>query len=112
MLPAGAARRLRIYVGEADRWQGRHLAAAIILSAREHGLAGATLLRGLGGFGAHRSIHDARLFEVEGNLPEVVEIIDRADRIAGFLPELARMLPEGQGLVTAEDVEVAPRAPA
>ena len=107
---AGPARRLRIYIGEADRWQGRRLSHAIILRAREQGLAGATLLRGLGGYGAHRAIHDARLFEVEGNLPEIVEIIDRADRISEFLPLLSQMVREG--LITLEDVEVVPRAPA
>lgn len=103
------ARRLRVYVGEADRWQGRRLSHAIVLRAREAGLAGATVVRGLGGFGAHRSIHDARLFDVEGNLPEVVEIVDLAERVEAFLPLLREML--HGGLVTLEDVLVVRHPP-
>lgn len=100
----GPASRLRIYVGEADRWQGERLAHAIVLRAREHGLAGATVARGIGGFGTHHRPHDAHLVEVESNLPEVVEIIDSAERITAFLTVLEGMV--RQGLVTRDDVRV------
>ena len=100
----GPAKRLRVYVGEADRWEGQPLSHAIVVKAREMGLAGATVARGLGGYGAHHRIHDAHLIEVEGNLPEVVEIVDAAKRIDDFIPVLDRMVREG--MATVDDVEV------
>lgn len=100
----GPAKRLRVYVGESDLWEGKQLSHAIVLKARERGLAGATVARGLGGYGAHHWIHDAHLIEVESNLPEVVEIIDRADHIEAFIPALDQMVREG--MVTIDDVEV------
>ncbi len=100
----GPGKRLRIYVGEADRYEGRPLSHAIVLKAREHGLAGATVVRAVGGFGAHHRTHDAHLIEVEDNLPQVVEIIDAAPRVVAFLPVLEEMVREG--LVTMDDVEV------
>lgn len=100
----GPAKRVRVYVGEGDRWEGEPLSHAIVRKAREQGLAGATVTKGLGGYGAHHRIHDAHLIEVEGNLPEVVEIIDRAERIQGLMSILDEMVREG--LVTIDDVEV------
>jgi PII-like signaling protein len=100
----GPAKRLRIYVGEADTSHGQPLAHAIVLRARAAGLAGATVAKGIGGYGAHRVLHDAGLIEVEGNLPLIVELVDRADRIEAFLPVVAGMVREG--MVTIEDVQV------
>ncbi len=95
---------LRVYVGESDRFEGKSLYEAIVLLARERGLAGATVLRGLSGFGAHSRIHTTKVLRLSEDLPVVVEIVDREDRVRAILPELDRMV--GEGLVTLEKVEV------
>lgn len=100
----GQAQLLRIFIGESDRAEGRPLYEAIVLAAREAGLAGATVLRGLEGFGAHSRIHTARILRLSEDLPIVVEIVDREDRIAAFLPRLDAMV--GEGLITLETVQV------
>jgi hypothetical protein len=100
----GQAQLLRIFIGESDRSAGKPLYEAIVLAAREAGLAGATVLRGLEGFGARSRIHTARILRLSEDLPIVVEIVDRAERIAGFLPRLDAMV--GEGLVTLETVQV------
>jgi len=100
----GPGRLLRIFVGESDRWEGRPLHEAIVLRARERGLAGATVLRGLAGFGAHSRIHTAAVLRLSEDLPMVVEIADTPERIAAFLPELDGMVREG--MVTVEDVHI------
>lgn len=95
---------LRIYIGESDRWQHVPLYEAIVLAAREHGLAGATVLRGPMGFGANSRIHTAKILRLSEDLPIVIEIVDRADSIRGFLGVLDGMVAEG--LVTLQDVQV------
>jgi hypothetical protein len=100
----GEGRLLRVFVGESDRWEGRPLYEAIVFRARERGLAGATVLRGLAGFGAHSRIHTASVLRLSEDLPIVVEIADTAERIASFLPELDGMVREG--MVTVEDVHI------
>jgi hypothetical protein len=97
------ATRLRIYLGEQDRWHGQGLAWAIICAARDHGLAGATVLQGIEGYGAERSIHTQRPFSFSSDLPLMVEIIDVPKRIEAFLPVVESML--GGGLATTEPVE-------
>lgn len=107
----GTGKLLRIFVGESDTWHGEPLYEAIVRRAKEHGLAGATVLRGIEGFGAHSRIHTARLLRMSEDLPLVIEIVDSEDRIRGVLPMLDEMVSEG--LVTLESVEViAYRAPA
>ena len=91
----GEGELLRIYIGESDHWHGRPLYEAIVQLARERGLAGATVLRGLMGFGAHSRLHTAKVLRLSEDLPIVIEIADRADRIAGILPELDRMMSVG-----------------
>lgn len=100
----GPAKRLRIYVGESDQWRGRPLYHAIVLKAREMGLAGATVFRGLEGYGANSRIHTARFLELSSDLPMVIDIVDRPEAIQAFLPHLDAFVTEG--LVTLEDVEV------
>lgn len=100
----GEGQLLRIFVGEADRWHGRSLYEAIVLRAREAGLAGATVLRGLMGYGAKSRIHTAKVLRLSEDLPIVIEIADRADRIEAFLPVLDEMVADG--LVTLERVQV------
>jgi PII-like signaling protein len=95
---------LRIFVGESDQWQGRPLYEAIMVRAREIGLAGTTVVRGIAGFGANSRIHTTKILRLSEDLPIVVEIADNAERIEAFLPELDRMV--GEGLVTLERVRI------
>jgi PII-like signaling protein len=95
---------LRVFIGEADRWHGRPLYEALVLKAREAGLAGATVLRGLEGFGAHSRLHTAKVLRLSQDLPIVIELVDREDRIRAFIPVCDEMI--GEGLITLEKVEV------
>jgi PII-like signaling protein len=95
---------LRIYIGEADRFEGRPLYEAIVLKARELHLAGATILRGPMGFGRSSRLHTAKILRLSEDLPIVIEIVDGQERIDAFLPVLEPML--GSGLVTMEKVQV------
>lgn len=96
--------RLRIYVNESDRWEGKPLYEAVLRAAREQGLAGGTTLRGIEGFGANDRIHTVKVLRLSEDLPIVIEIVDQSDRIAGFIPLLDEMLAEG--MMTIENVHV------
>lgn len=100
----GEGKLLRIFIGESDRWEGQPLYEAIVRRVREAGGAGATVLRGIEGFGAHSRIHTARILRLSEDLPIVIEVVDRADRIDGLLPLLDEMIREG--LVTIERVDI------
>jgi hypothetical protein len=95
---------LRIYIGEQDKHKHQPLYEAIVLKARELGLAGATVLRGPMGFGAHSRLHTAKILRLSEDLPVLIEIVDKEDKINAFLPELDKLL--GDGLVTLEKVRV------
>lgn len=95
---------LRIFIGESDRWQGMPLHDAIVRKLRERGLAGATVLRGLEGFGAHSRIHTASVLRLSEDLPIVIEVIDKPERIEEILPSLDEMISEG--LMTLEQVRI------
>lgn len=95
---------LRIFVGESDKLEGMPLYEWVVRKAREHGLAGATVLRGLEGFGAHSLLHTAKILRLSADLPIVIEIVDSADKIERFLPLIDDAIPEG--LATIERVEV------
>jgi len=95
---------LRIFVGESDRWNHQPLYEAIVLKARELGLAGATVLRGPMGYGASSRLHTAKILRLSMDLPMVIEIVDTDERIQQLLPQLEEMVLEG--LVTLEDVQV------
>ena len=95
---------LRIFIGESDRADHRPLYEAIVLKAREAGLAGATVLRGVMGFGKHSVLHTAKILRLSEDLPMVVEIVDSLEKIEGFLPVLDEMISDG--LVTLERVRV------
>ncbi len=95
---------LRIFIGESDRWHGRSLHLALVEEAKRQGLAGATVLRGIEGFGAHSRIHTTRLVELSSDLPLVIEIVDEEEKIRAFLPTVEAMVQEG--LVTWERVNV------
>jgi PII-like signaling protein len=100
----GEGELLRIFIGESDHWNGKPLFEAIVLRARELGLAGATVLRGLEGFGAHSRIHTSSILRLSQDLPIVVEIVDQRERIEAFLPILDEMVHEG--MITVEKVRV------
>jgi uncharacterized protein len=96
---------LRIFVGEDDKTRDRRpLYEAIVLTAREAQLAGATVLRGPMGFGHSTRLHSTKILDAPENLPLVIEIVDTEDKIKGFLPTLNAMMPSG--LVTLEKVQV------
>ncbi len=95
---------LRIYLGEQDKWHHTPLYEAIVLKAREMGLAGATVLRGPMGFGAHSHLHTAKILRLSEDLPVLIEIVDKEDKINAFLPVLDKMV--GDGLVTLEKVHI------
>ena len=91
---------LRIFVGESDKHGHIPLYEAIVLKARETGLAGATVLRGVMGFGRHSVMHTAKILRLSEDLPLIVEIVDSLENIERFLPILDTMVLEG--LVTLE----------
>ena len=95
---------LRIFVGESDRFEGRPLYEAIVLKAREAGLAGATVLRSPMGYGANSRLHTAKILRLSDDLPMIIEIVDEEAKINAFLPQLDRMM--GSGLVTLEKIKV------
>lgn len=101
---ASKAKRLRIYIGESDRWKGRPLFRAIVEKAKELEMAGATVFRGLMGFGAHSRIHTASIVALSSDLPMLVEIVDSEEYINKLLPYLDEMLEEG--MMTIDDIEV------
>ena len=95
---------LRIFIGESDRHGQHPLYEAIVLKARETGLAGATVVRGVMGFGKNSVIHTAKILRLSEDLPMVIEIVDRPDKLEAFLPALDEMISDG--LVTMERVNV------
>lgn len=101
---ASRAKRLRVYIGEADRWEGQPLFHAIVRKAKELDLAGASVFRGLEGYGANSRIHTARIVDLSADLPVLVEIIDSEEYIAKLMPYLDEMVQEG--MVTVDDVEI------
>jgi PII-like signaling protein len=95
---------MRIFIGESDCWQGQPLYEAIVLKARELHLAGATVLRGPMGFGAHSRLHTTKILRLSQDLPIVIEIVDSRENIDRLIPHINQMVSEG--LVTLENVEV------
>ena len=95
---------LRIFIGESDRYGHHPLYEAIVLKAREKGLAGATVLRGVMGFGKHSILHTAKILRLSEDLPMVIEIVDAAEKVEDFLPVLDEMIKDG--LVTLEPIRV------
>jgi hypothetical protein len=95
---------LRIFIGESDRYEGLPLYEWIVKQARQQGLAGATVLRGIAGFGAASRIHTANILRLSLDLPVVVEIVDKPERIETFLPIVDAVVKEG--LVTTEKAHI------
>ncbi len=104
----GRSKLLRIFTGEADRIGHDLLYEKILLAAREHGLAGGTVIKGIMSYGASSHVHRARLIELSEDLPVVIEIIDQEEKIDLFLPivnDLFEQCGKG-GLITLENVDV------
>jgi uncharacterized protein len=95
---------LRLFFGENDRHEGLPLYEWIVRKAREHGLAGATVLRGIEGFGAHSRVHTAKILRLSTDLPIIVEIVDTREKIERFLPVIDGAISEG--LATLEKVTI------
>ncbi|MGW7404872.1 DUF190 domain-containing protein [Streptomyces sp. NPDC054833] len=100
----GRALRVTVYIGENDTWHHRPLYAEIVHRARAAGLAGASVFRGVEGFGASSMIHTSRLLSLSEDLPVAVVIVDTEERVRAFLPQLDELV--GEGLVTLDDCEV------
>ena len=98
------AKRLTVLVGETDRWHHKPLYTEIVRRAHSAGLAGATVMRGFEGYGAGRHVHTTRILSLSEDLPVAVVIVDDAERIEAFLPELDEVVVEGIAVV--DDVEL------
>jgi PII-like signaling protein len=100
----GSALLARIYIGESDRWEGRPLYQAIVETLRAEGMAGATVLRGIEGYGRAARVHTAHILRLSEDLPVLIEVVDQEDRLRAILPRIDAMV-DG-GLITLEHVEV------
>lgn len=100
----GEGKLLRIFIGESDRWHSKPLYEAIVELARKEGLAGATVIRGIEGFGADSRLHTSRILRLSEDLPVVIEIVDTEENIERVLPMLDPMV--GEGMLTVERVHV------
>lgn len=100
----GPALLVRIYIGESDHHDGRPLYEAIVQLLRQRGLAGATVLRGIEGFGRNARVHTTRILHLSGDLPVLIEAVDEEAKVRAILPELDAMV--GEGLITLERIEV------
>ena len=103
MLPE-QGKLLRIFIGEQDTHQGKPLYQWLVEEARNNGLAGATVLRGMEGYGAHSRLHTAKVLRLSIDLPVVIEIVDTEEKIEAFLPVVDNAIPEG--LATVERVQI------
>jgi len=100
----GKAKMVRVHIGEDDEWRGTPLHEAIVARCREMDIAGATVYRGILGYGANSRIHRRKVFALSEDLPLMIAIIDTEEKIAALLPVLDEMVEEG--LVAVSDVEV------
>lgn len=95
---------MRIHIGESDKWEGRALHQAILELLRREGFSGATVLRGVAGFGSASRIHTDKILRLSQDLPIVIEVVEDAARVESILPRLDQMI--GGGLITLEKVRV------
>lgn len=103
-LTGKTAKRLTIYIGESDQWRGKALYAALLETLRAQGMAGATVTRGLAGFGAHSVVHTASILRLSLDLPLIIQVVDTSEKMERALKVIAPMV--GEGLMILEDVEV------
>ena len=100
----GEGKLLRVFIGESDTWHGKPLYQAIVERVRREGLAGATVLRGIEGFGADSHLHTSRILRLSEDLPVVIEIVDTPEQIDRVVPILDEMV--GEGMLTLERVQI------
>lgn len=100
----GPATRLTIFVGETDQWHHKPVYTEIVHRAHAAGIAGASVLRGIEGYGASQHVHTTRILSLSQDLPVAIIVVDSAERIQAFLPQLDELILEG--LVIIDDVEV------
>ena len=100
----GDGKLLRLFIGESDTWHGKPLYQAIVERVRTEGLAGATVVRGIEGFGADSHLHTSRILRLSEDLPVVIEIVDTAEQIDRIVPILDEMVTEG--MLTLERVQI------
>ncbi len=101
---SGEQHLVRVFIGESDHWHGKALHTALLERLRQEGFAGATVTRGIAGFGAHSVVHTTRLLELSSDLPILIEIVESDDRLPALTAILDEMILEG--LVTIEKVRV------
>ncbi|MBE0661194.1 MAG: DUF190 domain-containing protein [Bacteroidales bacterium] len=104
----GEAKLLRIFVGSGDKIGNTPLYEAIVLAAKKYGVAGATVLRGVMGYGANSFVHTAKILALSEDLPMVIEMVDEASKIDGFIKQVEKFFdhPKYGGLITTEKVQV------
>lgn len=95
---------MRIFVGEGDRWEMKPLYEALVELLRREGFAGATVLKGVMGFGAHSVMHSDKLLRFSADLPVVVEVVDTQEKIASLMPRIDSMM--AGGMITLESAHV------
>jgi PII-like signaling protein len=102
------ARLLRIFIGESDKYHRQPLYEAIVFEAKKQSLSGATVTRGIMGFGANSKIHTAKLFDISTDLPVVIEIVDTLEKINLFIKTAEQLFEESKsgGLITIEEIKV------
>jgi uncharacterized protein len=100
----GEGKLLRLFIGESDTWHGKPLYQAIVERVRKEGLAGATVVRGIEGFGADSHLHTSRILRLSEDLPVVIEIVDTPEQIDRVVPILDEMV--GEGMLTLERVQI------
>lgn len=105
----GEGTLIRVFIGESDQWHHRSLALSVTERLRREGFAGATVLRGIAGFGARSVLHTTQLLRLSEDLPVVIEIVESDDRVESILAILDEMVPEG--MVTMEKVRVVKYSP-
>lgn len=105
----GEATQVRVFIGESDQWHHRSLALSVVERLRKEGFSGATVLRGVAGFGARSVLHTTQLLRLSEDLPVLIEIVEANDRVEALLAILDEMVPEG--LVTMEKVRIVKYSP-
>jgi PII-like signaling protein len=105
----GDQQLVRVFIGESDKWHHRPLSTALLERLRKEGFAGATVIHGVAGFGAHSVIHTANILRLSEDLPVLIEIVDTEEQVRRLMPILEEMVQEG--LVTVEKVHVVKYAP-
>jgi uncharacterized protein len=106
MKPPSEGKLLRIFIGDSDRYEGRPLYEWLVIKAKEQGLAGATVLRGLMGFGANSRVHTAKILRLSEDLPVIIEIVDTEEKIRAFLSDIEGVIKEGLATLEKADVQI------